>query len=133
MQFRAVIKVLHCITTVFLLILVGGFLLLNQQDDSPDVLKDSKKINDRDWLYMTEHNVGGATVPVTYRYYVHSKINGSDQVIAKKLREIEPLITGMGAITDIQTDNNNRLKVTYIGRVLSLADDVDQLTFQIRQ
>lgn len=82
---------------------------------------------------MTEHNVGGATVPITYRYYVHSEITGSDQVIAKQLRKTEPLVTGMGSISDIHIDNNNRLKVTYIGRVLSLAGNVDQLMFQMQQ
>lgn len=133
MPFRTAIKVLHCTTTVCLLILVGGFLLLNQKDDSPDILKDSKLISNGHWLYMTEHNVGGATVPITYRYYVHNKIKGSDQVIVRQLRETEPLITGMGSISDIQMDNNNRLKVTYAGRVLTLADDVDLLTFQIQQ
>lgn len=133
MPFRAAIKVIHYITTVCLLILVCDFLLLNRQDDSPDVLKHKRQISGTQWLYITEHNVGGATVPIIYRYYLHDKIEGSDPFIAKQLRETEPLISGNGLISDIQIDNKNRLNVTYTGKVLTLADDVDPLTFQIQQ
>lgn len=133
MQFRTVIKILHCITTVCLLTLVGGFILLNQQDDTPDTLKTTSQINSNHWLYMTEHNKGGATVPITYRYYIHAKIDGSDSEIEKELNKLEPLISGMGNITNIRIDKDEHINVTYSGRVLSLADDVDLLTFQIKQ
>lgn len=133
MQFKAAIKLGHYFLTAYLLVMVGGYYLLNQQDDTPDELRTVSQLNSDHWLYMTERNIGGATVPITYRYYVHEKINASDQEIAKQLRELDPLISGMGEIKDIQINNDNRLTVSYSGRFITIDDDVERITFQVQK
>lgn len=133
MQFRTAIKLGHYFLTAYLLVMVGGYYFLNRQDDAPDTLKTVSQLNSEHWLYMTEHNTGGATVPITYRYYVEPKIKGSDQQIAKKLSALEPLISGMGSINDIHIDDKNRVTVNYSGRFINMASGVDQVTFEIQR
>lgn len=131
MIIRTVIKVLHCIVTASLLVMVVMFFWIDHQDSSPDELKSVTQINGDRWLYMTERDNGGATVPITYRYYIHSKMSGSDQEVVKQLSQLEPLISGMGNITDIQSDKDNRINVSYSGRVIALSSDANRLTFQL--
>ena len=68
MRFRAAIKLGHYFLTAYLIVMVGGYYLLNQSDDTPDTLKSVSQLNNDYWLYMTERNAGGATVPITYQY-----------------------------------------------------------------
>ncbi|PKB89586.1 hypothetical protein A8A01_13565 [Ewingella americana] len=77
-QFKTAIKLGHYFLTAYLLVMVGGYYLLNQQDDTPDTLITVSQLNSDHWLYMTERNTGGATVPITHRYYIEPQIKGSD-------------------------------------------------------
>ncbi|MBF7955999.1 hypothetical protein [Rahnella victoriana] len=132
-QFKTAIKLGHYFLTAYLLVMVGGYYLLNQQDDTPDTLITVSQLNSDHWLYMTERNTGGATVPITHRYYIEPQIKGSDPQIAKQLSELEPLISGMGSINDIHIDDKNRVTVSYSGRFLNMASGVDQVTFEIQR
>ena len=133
MRFRAAIKLGHYFLTAYLIVMVGGYYLLNQSDDTPDTLKSVSQLNNDYWLYMTERNAGGATVPITYQYYLEPKMMGSDMDIAKQLRGQEPLISGMGTIIDIHIDEKNRLTVSYRGRLISMASGADRVTFEIQK
>lgn len=132
MRYRTAIKWLHGLTTLTLVIIVAGFLYMNNsQSEKPGILKRSYSVNENTWLYMTEQNNGGATVSLIYRYYLSPKLDGSDADIAMKLSAQEPLIVGGGTITDIRIDENNKINVKYSGKVFSITDKAIQVVFQI--
>lgn len=80
---------------------------------------------------MTEQNSSGATVSIIYRYYLSSKLEGSEADIAMRLRTQEPLIVGTGTVTDIRVDENNQINVKYSGKVFSITDKATQVVFQL--
>lgn len=124
MPFRMAIKWLHRVVTLTLLLLVIGFWWLSHSEDDPagDKLLRTQKINDHMWLYMTESQSGGATVPFHYRYYLAGELKGNNGDVVKSLAEGFPFISGSGTIVDISTGANNRVNVTYSGNVLSLSN-----------
>jgi len=122
MPFKMVIRWLHRFVTLALFLLLMGFWWLNQSGDNPagDKLLRTQKINDHMWLYLTESQSGGATVPFHYRYYLAGDLKGSNSEIVKNLAESFPFISGSGTIADISTSADNRVMVTYSGNVFSL-------------
>jgi len=80
MPFNTAIKWTHRLITLFLLLLVAGFIWLNHQPDprNSDELQRVYKLSDSVWLYMTVNNQGGATVPTLHRYYLSQKLTGKD-------------------------------------------------------
>ena len=74
------------------------------------------------WLYLTESQSGGATVPFHYRYYLAGDLKGSNSEIVKNLAESFPFISGSGTIAGITTSADNRVMVTYSGNVFSLSN-----------
>ncbi|EJF33135.1 MULTISPECIES: hypothetical protein [Enterobacteriaceae] len=127
------IKWLHRLLTVTLLLVVIGYAWMNFSPSNPiHPLKRTYQVNHNTWLYMTEQNSGGATVPVAWRYYLSNQLSGDDSDIARQLSTATPIVVGYGTITDIQMDDKNVISVTYSGKVLSLSDDVTQVRFQIQ-
>ncbi len=127
------IKWLHRLLTVVLLMVVIGYAWLNLSPSKPiHPLKRTYQVNQSTWLYMTEQNSGGATVPVAWRYYLSSQLSGDDVDIARQLSTATPLVVGYGTITDIQVDDKNVISVTYSGKVLSISDDATQVRFKIQ-
>lgn len=124
MPFKMVIKWLHRFATLALLLLVVCFWWLNQSGDNPagDDLLRTQKINDHMWLYMTESQSGGTTVPFHYRYYLAGDLKGSNSEIVKSLAEGFPFISGSGTIADVSTSTDNRVTVKYSGNVFSLSN-----------
>lgn len=124
MPFKAAFKVVHGIVTAVLLIIVAGMWWLNQSGDNraTDKLQHVTKINDHMWLYMTESQTGGATVPNNYRFYLAGELKGSASEIVKSLAEGYPFLSGNGAISDITANADNRVTVTYTGKVFSLGE-----------
>ncbi|QKJ86842.1 hypothetical protein PMPD1_1892 [Paramixta manurensis] len=126
MHTRTVIKWMHGLLTIFLLILVGGFIYLNHTSDSRsgDELQHSYKINDRLWLYTTINREGNATVPIIYRFYLAGEIIGNNKVIIKKLNDEIPFLTGNGSISSINTTDNENINVVYSGKIYSLNNTI---------
>lgn len=126
MRARTVIKWMHSLLTMFLLILVVGFVYLNRTDDtrSEDELQHVYKINDCLWLYTTKNREGDATAPIIYRFYVSDEITGSDKEIIKKLNNGVPFLVGSGSISKISFVENDNLSVKYSGKVYSLSDTI---------
>ena len=126
MPFKMAIKWLHRFMTLALLLLVTGWWLFNRGGDDPvrDALLRTQKINDHMWLYMTESQSGGATVPFHYRYYLAGELKGSNSEIVKYLANGFPFISGSGTIADISTRPDNRVNITYSGNVFSLSNSV---------
>lgn len=127
------IKWLYRLLTAVLLSVVIGYAWMNFSPSNPiHPLKRTYQVNHNTWLYMTEQNSGGATVPVAWRYYLSSQLSGDDVDIARQLSAATPLIVGYGTITDIQVDDKNVISVTYSGKVLSISDDATQVSFKIQ-
>ncbi|PLR36726.1 hypothetical protein CYR55_10980 [Chimaeribacter californicus] len=112
---------LHGLTTLVLLIVVVGFLLLNRTADykADDVFYVSRQVTPELWLYATRNDSGNATVPVVYRYYLSSKITGSEDEVVDALHSQIPFLEGTGDISAISAENN-RVRIVYSGRVYSL-------------
>ncbi|NIF32271.1 hypothetical protein F3J29_08990 [Enterobacter sp. Cy-643] len=128
------IKWRHRLLTAVLSIVVIGYAWMNFSPSKPiHPLKRAYQVNHNTWLYMTEQNSGGATVPVAYRYYLSNPLSGDDSDIARQLSTATPLVVGYGTITDIQIDDKNLVSVTYSGKVLSISDDATQVRFKIQQ
>lgn len=121
MRVSAVFKWLHRLTTLVLLIVVVGFLLLNRTADykADDLFHISRQVTPELWLYATRNDSGNATVPVVYRYYLSPEITGSEGEIVKALHSSMPFLEGTGDIAAISAENN-RVRVVYSGRVYSL-------------
>jgi hypothetical protein len=127
------IKWLHRLLTAILLIVVIGFAWMNHSSPNPiHPLKRTYQVGHNTWLYMTEQNSGGATVPAAWRYYLSGQLSGDDGDIARQLSSATPIIVGSGTITDIQIDDKNVISVTYSGKVLSISDDATQVRFKIQ-
>ncbi|MRT56805.1 hypothetical protein GJV11_11840 [Enterobacteriaceae bacterium RIT693] len=127
------IKWLHRLLTAILLIVVIGYTWMNRSSPNPiNPLKRKYQVNHNTWLYMTEQNSGGATVPVAWRYYLSNQLSGDDSDIARQLSTATPLIVGYGTITNIQVDDKNVISATYSGKVLSISDDATQVSFKIQ-
>ena len=125
MHASVVFKWLHGLTTLVLLIVVVGFLLLNRTTDykADDVFHTSRQVTPELWLYATRNDSGNATVPIVYRYYLSPEITGSEEEIVKALHSSTPFLEGTGDITAISTEND-RVRVVYSGRVYSLDQSV---------
>jgi hypothetical protein len=121
MRTSVVFKWLHGLTTLVLLIIVVGFLLLNRTADykADDVFHASRQVTPELWLYATRNDSGNATVPVVYRYYLSPEITGSKGEVVKALHSQIPFLEGTGDISAISAENN-RVRIVYSGRVYSL-------------
>jgi preprotein translocase subunit SecG len=128
-----VIKRFHFILTLLLLVIIIFLVIGNENPHSNDVLKRSQKINQSFWLYMTEYNAGGATVPVVYRYYLTSEITGDDQQILKKLKTLEPLIEGVGSIHSINIASDGNVTFGWSGKIVAVSNKVGKADFEFEQ
>ncbi|ATF93201.1 Uncharacterised protein [Cedecea neteri] len=127
------IKWLYRLLTLVLLMVVIGYVWMNFSPSNPIYpLKRTYQVSHNTWLYMTEQNSGGATVPVAWRYYLSTQLSGDDSDIARQLSTVTPLIVGYGTITNIQVDDKNLISATYSGKVLSISDDATQVSFKIQ-
>ncbi|WP_343554148.1 hypothetical protein [Pantoea sp.] len=127
-----VIKILHCVITLFLLIIVI-FLIIKPEDfRDKSVLKRSQKINSSNWLYMTEYSAGGATVPIIYRYYLTSEVSGNDKQIVEKLNTLEPLIEGAGSVRSLNISDNGKVTFSWSGKVFSVSSKISKADFEIQ-
>ena len=133
MPFKTAIKWIHRLVTVSLLVLVIGFLWLNHQPNqrNSDELQRVYQLSDSVWLYMTENNQGGATVPTIYRYYLSGEISGNDADVIHQLAMKHPVIEGTGTITTASMDTNGEVKITYSGKVISIQDNISNLRFSV--
>ncbi|MBE4855775.1 hypothetical protein IM311_17060 [Enterobacter cloacae complex sp. P40RS] len=133
MPFRTVIRWLHRLLTLVLLIMVTGFIWLNQQPDprSNDELQHVYHVSDSVWLYMTANHHGGATVPTIYRYYLSNKLVGEDADIIQQLSTKFPVIEGTGTITNASLTKNGAVSISYSGKVISIQENISDLRFTI--
>lgn len=113
MRVRTVINVAHWLLTAVLLI----FIWLNYQPDprAGDTVQSMRQISHGLWLYTTQNNDGGATVPIVYRYYLRD----AEGVDARQLHADIPFLTGAGAISAIAVDGD-KLHVDYSGKVYGI-------------
>lgn len=135
MPFDMAIKWLHRGLTSALLVLVIGFLWLNYQPNTrgDDELQRTYPLSDSQWLFVTVSRDGGATVPVTYRYYLSGPLRGSDADIIRQLSEQVPLITGTGSITDAKIDDNGNINIAYSGKIFALNGSFDSVRLTIKK
>lgn len=121
MHISVVFKWVHGLTTLVLFIVVVGFLLLNRTTDykADDVFHASRQVTPALWLYATRNSSGNATVPIVYRYYLSSKISGSEGEVVSALHDSFPFLEGTGDIAAISAEND-RVRIVYRGRVYSL-------------
>ncbi|WP_297117318.1 hypothetical protein [uncultured Enterobacter sp.] len=133
MPFSTAIKWTHRLITLFLLLLVAGFIWLNHQPDprNSDELQRVYKLSDSVWLYMTVNNQGGATFPTLYRYYLSQKLTGKDAEIIQQLNVKYPVIEGTGTITEARIGENGKVNISYSGKVTSIQKDVSNLRFSV--
>ncbi|WP_342322328.1 hypothetical protein AAEY27_18865 [Kosakonia sp. BYX6] len=115
---KAVYKWLHRVTTVSLLVAVGGFLLYQRVMDGPrdDSLIGKKKISESVTLYVTKYDGGGATMSDVYRYYL-----ADDKQTIEQLNNSEPFLvsdTGGAAVNGC----DKRVNVKLTGRVFSFSN-----------
>lgn len=134
MPFRTAIKWIHRLVTVVLLVLVAGFLWLNNPNDARDhdELQRAYKLSDSVWLYITVNNQGGATVPTFYRYYLSQKLPGEDGDIIRQLAAQSPVLEGTGSITEAHVEKNGLVSIAYSGNVFSVREDVSELRLTIK-
>ena len=134
MPFRTAIKWIHRLVTLALLILVIGFVYLNQQPNprTDDELQRVYKLSDSVWLYMTVNSNGGATVPTIYRYYLSKEIPGKDKAVIQYLAAKSPLLEGTGTVTEASIDKNGEVNIAYSGKVFSLQKDISGLRFTVK-
>ncbi|MBV4413648.1 hypothetical protein J0B02_12580 [Enterobacteriaceae bacterium YMB-R22] len=116
------IRHIHCCITLCLALVTGGFIVINYSDDNRknDTLQHRYEINSGLWLYITENSNGGATVPVIYRYYLSSRLQGSDNDITNQLLTLTPFLAGYGSISDVKILSTDKIKISYNGRILFL-------------
>lgn len=126
-----VIKKLHTALTLLLLIIIGCLIINNGNSQDSDALKRSQKINQSTWLYMTEYDSGGATVPALYRYYLTSEIVGNDQQVLKKLNTLEPLIEGSGSIHSLSLTADGKVTFGWSGKIFSVSSEITKANFEI--
>lgn len=113
-----------CFVLVSLLLLGGYFVFYSQNSNKNNQLQHSYRINNNLWLYITEDREGNATVPITNRFYITDKINGSEDFIANKLKYQIPFLTGSGTISQVKVSDNDNIAITYSGKVSSLSDSI---------
>jgi len=113
-----------CFVLALFLLLGGYFVFYSQNSNKNDQLQHSYRINNNLWLYITEDREGNATVPITNRFYITDKINGSEDFIANKLKYQIPFLTGSGTISQVKVSDNYNIAITYSGKVSSLSDSI---------
>lgn len=103
----------HGLLTAALLI----FIWLNHQPDprAGDTLQSVRQISPELWLYTTQNNEGGATVPTVYRYYLRTDKGAT----VLQLHDDIPFITGGGTISAISV-KGNVLHIDYSGSVFGI-------------
>ncbi|GLR10902.1 hypothetical protein COO59_16480 [Mixta theicola] len=115
MRLKTVISHLHIIVTLVLLVtVVGGiWLKLTDTDRADDKLIGVRQLDKQTWLYITEYDGGGATVPYIYRYYLAGKLEGN---VSQQLADIAPFMRAATANAKINADDVI-INVKYQGRV----------------
>lgn len=113
MRVRTVINGIHWLITVMLL----AFVWFTHQPDSraDDSLQSVRQVSEGLWLYTTQNNDGGATVPTVFRYYFYDA-SGAD---VKALNAEFPFLTGGGTISSVAVDGD-RIHVDYSGKVYGI-------------
>ncbi|HAU5563106.1 TPA: hypothetical protein JD264_04755 [Serratia fonticola] len=113
MRARTVINGIHWLLTIMLL----AFVWLTYQPDprANDSLQSVRQVSAELWLYTTQNNDGGATVPTVFRYYFHNT-GGAD---VEALNAEFPFLTGGGTISSVAVDGD-RIHVDYSGKVYGM-------------
>ncbi|KJV32236.1 hypothetical protein [Pantoea sp. SM3] len=113
MRARTVINGIHWLLTIMLL----AFVWFTYQPDprANDSLQSVRQVSAELWLYTTQNNDGGATVPTVFRYYFHNT-GGAD---VKALNAEFPFLTGGGTISSVAVDGD-RIHVDYSGKVYGM-------------
>lgn len=122
MQLKTVTKQLHTIFTLVLLVTVIGFIWstntgTNRADDKTMVVR---QLDEKTWLYVTEHNGGGATVPYVYRYYLAGKPQNN---LNQQLADCVPFLRAATANASV-TAQSGVISVHYQGRVFAFNNSV---------
>ncbi len=120
MRASMVIKWMHRLTTICLLIIVGGYLAYQYIMHGPydDSLALQKPLSDNITLYVTKYNGGGATVSDVYRYYL-----GTHNLSLKNIQQSEPFLVSDKGDAVISGYGNN-VNVKLAGRVYSFNNSV---------
>lgn len=134
MPFKTAIKWGHRAVTLILLVLVVGYLLLNDQPNTRanDDLQRAYQLSDHQWLYMTMSRDGGATVPTVYRYYLSGQLRGTHAEIVRQLSEVTPVIEGTGSVSEARVDQDGYIEMTYSGKVISLNGSFTDVRLKVK-
>ena len=110
---RTVINGIHWLITVMLL----AFVWFTHQPDprADDSLQSVRQVSAGLWLYTTQNNDGGATVPTVFRYYFHDA-SGAD---VKELNGEFPFLSGGGTISSVAVDGD-KIHVDYSGKIYGI-------------
>lgn len=121
MQGRSVIKVLHCVLTAVLLLLVGGYCAYYSWFNLPlqDVFVSKQKLSDSVWLYVTKYDKGNATVADYYRFYLDKDEGNADVMEALKKRT--PFMQAKVS-TYTATGYGNTVNINVTGRIYSFTN-----------
>jgi hypothetical protein len=113
MRARTVINVIHWLITIMLL----AFVWFTHQPDprTEDSLQSVRQVSAGLWLYITQNNDGGATVPTVLRYYFHNT-GGAD---VKELNAEFPFLSGGGTISSVEVDGD-KIHVDYSGKIYGI-------------
>lgn len=120
MQSGTVIKILHCLLTAVLLLIVAGISLLHyfSQAAPDDELFAQREITDSVYLYITRYKSGGATVSEVYRYYLDGRLQGD---ILHHLKDRSPFLVSEVANASV-TGYGAHINVKLSGRVYSFTN-----------
>lgn len=121
MQKRSVIRSLHCVLTVMLLLLVGGYAVYQNFYNSPphDIFISKQKLSDSIWLYVTKYDEGNASVSDIYRFYL-DKDDGNIDVMEKLIERSPFLETNTFTVAASAYGNTVNIKLT--GKVYSFTN-----------
>lgn len=103
-------RVLHCIATLIMAVVIAGYCYLQyiERLTVRDKLYEVRQLTPRTWLYITEYAEPDMTTGYIYRYFLASKVDG-DPLVALEKQNIAPTLTA----------NTPRAKVDGIGNNIS--------------
>lgn len=121
MQRKSVIKMLHCMLTAILCLIVGGYAAYQYLFNAPphDTFVSKQRLSDSVWLYVTKYDEGNATVSDIYRFYLDKDEGQANAMEA--LKERTPFLeTNTPSVTATAYGNTVNLKLT--GKVYSFTN-----------
>lgn len=94
MSNNTICKVLHTLSTVVMMVIIGSYLYFQHQKDLTisDRLYSSRQLTPRTWLYITEYIDSDSTTGNVYRYFLAGETKGEPLAELEKAH-IAPTLT----------------------------------------